>query len=114
MLCRWQHRLKATAEDEAAARKQSLASAEELFIALLEAEEGEGQEDEASPEEAENRMILINLLALHLERKRVLRPARGRPGHHVYGPEKREIKVPRTELDPSKILPLLEDLDGLL
>lgn len=120
VICRWQHRIKTPSDDEAESRRQSLASAEEMFLALAglgESEVEEGATPPAAPPEApesRERSVLLNLLALLLERKRVLKPVRGRPGHFLYGSEKRPVNVPRIDLDPREIVPLVAELDGLL
>lgn len=121
ILCRWRHRVRPRAEGEAEARRQSLASAEELFLALVEAEKGGGDPETGSDEapgvgdeDVSKRRLLLNLLALQLERKRVLKAVRGQPGHFLYGSEKRPVSIPLVELDPREIAPLLIELDGLL
>jgi hypothetical protein len=116
VLCRWRHRLRPAAKSEAEARRQTLATAEELFLALLEpAPANDAAEDPgAEARAARERAILLHLLALMLERKRVLKPVRGRPQCYLLGPEKRVIEVARVELDPREIAPLVAELEGLL
>ena len=115
ILCRWRHRLRPVASDDAEARRQSLASAEELFFALVGEETTEAEGALPGGDRAErDRAILLNLLALMLERKRVLKAIRGQPGNFLYGPEKKVVRVLPVELDPLEIAPLVAELEGLL
>ncbi|MFP4283328.1 MAG: hypothetical protein ACLFU2_11950 [Opitutales bacterium] len=127
LLCRWRHRVRERDDAEGDARRRSLATAEELFLALLEAggekpAEGADEAAEVGNEEAvgesarppRERLIFLNLLALMLERRRVLKPIGRRPGLYRYMPEKRELRVPLVELDPAEVVPFIEELDALL
>ena len=86
-------------------------SAEELFLSLAATIAEEGG---AGDQPREEPLILLNLLALMLERKRVLRAVPEHPERYWHGREKQLVVVPRTDLSPERILPLVAELDALL
>lgn len=114
LLCRWRHRVRSVALSDSEARRQSVASAEEMFLAMVDAQTSDQAPVDPSVEHAQDPAVLLNLLALLLERKRVLKPVAGRLGRYYYGSEKRIIEVLRVDLEPLKIVPLLEELEALL
>ncbi len=104
VLGRW-HR-KAEDESEAAKRRLSLASAEEVFLALNQEPGGAGEEKD----------LLLQLLALLLERKRLLRP-QGKPAdgklRYLHPRLQQEFFVPHQELTPELVSSLREQLHHL-
>lgn len=101
VLGRW-HR-KAEDESESAKRRTSLASAEEVFLALIQESGGAGEEKD----------LLLQLLALLLERKRLLRP-QGKPVEgklrYLHPRLQQEFSVPHQELTPELVSSLREQL----
>ncbi len=114
LLCRWRHRVRELDESDAAARRQSLASAEEMFNSLLEGMPKDTGVEGAVAARSREQLVLLNLLVLVLERRRVLKAVGGGAGNFWHVREKRPVRVPRVELDPAEIAPLLVELDGLL
>lgn len=104
VLGRWTR--KAEDESDAARRKQALASAEEVFLALIQEPGGAG----------EDKNLLLQLLALLLERKRILRP-QGRPvdgrQRYLHSRLQQEFAVPYQELIPERLPALREQLHHL-
>lgn len=104
---RWTREVKERDEEEKEARKQMLASTEELFLSLFSGEE------EVSPEKA----LLQQVLALMLERRRVLR-AEGRPSNgkqkYLHVRTKEVYVVPDQELDPVEVMRIQEQLSMLV
>ncbi len=104
VLGRWSRK----AEDESAAAKRrgALASAEEVFLALIQEPGGAGLDKD----------LLLQLLALMIERKRILRP-QGRPAggrQRYWHPRLRqEFSVPHQELTPERVATLREQLHHL-
>ncbi len=107
ILGRWTREVKERDEEEKEARKQMLASTEELFLSLFAGEE------EVGPEKA----LLQQVLALMLERKRVIR-AVGRPSNgkqeYLHIRTKEVYAVPDRELDPVEMLKIQEQLNTLV
>lgn len=108
VLGRWGRVLKAPGEKRESGRER-LASAEEFFLSLY-TEGGAAAEDEAE--------ALKQMLALFLERKRVLRPLgpRQKTGFQRYRHVRRkeEYAVPVAELSPDTILRIRETLGEIL
>lgn len=100
-------------EAEREVAREAVATADELLEQLMSEEEGD--ED---AQRAEAREVLCFLLALHLERKRVLRPVGrvGKDGVQVYRhPKKdREYRVPSVELRAELIRQIEDQLDFML
>ncbi len=108
ILGRWRREVKAPNEEAKEARRQLMATTEELFLSLFEESDPEGEQDRA---------VLKQLLALMLERKRVLR----RTGPMVDGVQRyrhpkqeREYDVPMDDLDPEKLTRVQEQLQLLV
>lgn len=93
-------------EDAAALRRQALASAEEMFLALAQESGGAGPDKE----------MLMQFLALQLERKRVLRPV-GRPidgrQRYVHTKTQQEFTVAQAELSAEGVAALQKQLHHL-
>ena len=106
LVCRWNRTVRERIDDEAEARKHTLATAEEIFVSLYDTDVADGPIDP-------DKDALKHLLALMLERKRLLRPAPGRPGIMVLGKDKREFLVPAVELTPHRLISLQEQLQAL-
>lgn len=103
LLCCWQSTVKGRETSAAAERQAALESAEASFLALFEEEEGELAE---SLRAARERLTFI--LALQLERKKILRPL-GK-GRYRHVSSKREFTVPQLELTPDLVRGLREDV----
>lgn len=110
VLGRWQRVVKDRGEEQREAREQTLATAEDLFFSLFEMEDGE-------PETVAEREALKQVLALMLERKRILR-SQGRVTNgvqnYLHVRSKRTVDVPMHELEPEQILSLQDKLEGLV
>ena len=104
VLGRWLR--KAGDESDSTKRRQALASAEEVFLAFQQEPGGAGPDKD----------LLLQLLALMLERKRILRP-QGRPveGRQQYWHPRlqQEFSVPHQALTPEILGPLREQLHHL-
>jgi len=111
VLGRWRREVKAP-EDEASGneQKRKLQSAEELFLSLFEAPPQEAADDTAD--------ALKHVLALLLERKRVLRaePPRQAEGAQTYRHVKRKetYEVPVVSLSPERMLKIQDTLGDLV
>lgn len=107
ILGRWQREVKPKGEGEREARKQTLASAEELFISLYAAEDSGMVVDE--------RDALKQMLALMLERKRVLRPLSqsGETRDYLHVRTRENFNVPFRDIEPGLLLRVREILHSL-
>ncbi len=116
LLGRWTRVVKSDAEAAAAARRLTIQSAEELFLSLFTNPSEAGGEVTAA--ERDYRDALKHLLALLLERKRLLRPIgpRARTGNQTYlhVREKRELAVPILSLSPEILLQVQDVLGELV
>jgi len=112
VLCRWERIVKEKDEEAASQKKQALATAEELFLALC----GQAGEEDGNPGEADREEVLTlkYLLALMLERKRLLKGIPGKTGLFVHVPTKQEFKVEAIELDAEKLQKVMVQLQGLV
>ncbi|MBO7520901.1 MAG: hypothetical protein J6T16_01500 [Opitutales bacterium] len=94
-------------EDERQARRMAIAGSEDFFISLY--------DDEAV--EVEQKDVLKQMLALLLERRRILR-AKGRPEGgfqlYVHSSSKREFLVPQKELNEELISSIQTQIDAFL
>ena len=72
LLCRWSQVVKPR-ESQAAERRAAIQSAEDMFLSL----EDEDEDDAGDATSDPDRALLRYLLAIVLERKRILRPVRG-------------------------------------
>jgi len=97
---------KAEDETESARRRSALASAEEVFLALMQEPGGAG----------EDKNLLLQLLALLLERKRILRP-QGKPAggrrRYLHPRLQQEFSVPAGDLTPERLVTIREQLHHL-
>ncbi|MDX2108943.1 MAG: hypothetical protein SFY80_01750 [Verrucomicrobiota bacterium] len=127
ILCLWTRVVKKPAESDAEARRQALMGAEELFLAMT----GAGDESElelveqpASPDAATTSPgaqdpTFLGLIALMLERKRVLRQiptAETGKLCYLHARSKKTITIDRPDLSMERIIalgPRLEQLLGL-
>jgi len=93
-------------EDELARKRQALASAEEVFLALAQEAGGAGPEKET----------LLQMLALLLERKRLLRPL-GRPAggiqRYLHPRLQQEFSIAQHDLTAERVVQLQEQLHHL-
>lgn len=126
VICWWMHKVRAP-DEEGANRRQAMQSAEELFLALYpgQPEEAAPADDPHSEAEAaeevpqleideEGRAALRYLLALLLERKRVLKPlsgvaARGET-HYRHPKLERTFVVAHVDLTPEQVSRILDPL----
>lgn len=96
LLGRWNREVKERGEEEQAQRAQLLASREELFLSLY--------EQDADP--TGDRAILKHILAMLLERRRILKQA-GPPENgmipYVHAATKQTYAVPAIDLQPDHI-----------
>ncbi|MBR4597166.1 MAG: hypothetical protein IKO42_02085, partial [Opitutales bacterium] len=94
-------------EDERQARRMAIAGSEDFFISLY----------DGDAVEVEQKDVLKQMLALLLERKRVLR-AKGRPQNGVqlyaHPRTKREFLVPQKELNEELINNIQTQIDAFL
>lgn len=95
-------------EDEREARRIALAGSEDFFISLF---------DEASNVVADELDAVKQILALLLERKRILKPL-GRPiggvQRYVHIASKREFRVPQRELEAEVVVKVQNQIGSLL
>lgn len=107
LLGRWTRMMKAPEEERREARKQALATGEEMFLGLY--------ASEAPPSEEQD--TLKQLLALMLERKRVLR-ALGKPAAdtqiYLHVKSREEFSVPMRRLEPAQVMQIQAQLDALV
>ena len=111
LLGRWERIVKREGEEERAAQRQAMATAEGLFLALFENEDGVGAQDVIVTD------ALKQVLALMLERKRILkRKGSLSEGKQCYRYVKtgQELEVPMDDIDPSTLVTIQEQLDGLV
>ena len=106
---RWERVVSENPEaDERAARRMALASSEDFFVSLFDAD---------SPVETDEVDVVKQMLALLLERKRILRPL-GRPSRgiqkYVQVSTKREFEVPQKSLDENLILKIQNQLGSII
>lgn len=108
VLGRWGREVKPRSEEEREARANALATTEELFLSLF-------QQD--SPELADDRELFKQVLALMLERKRILR-SQGRPVDgvqtYLHVRSKEIYPVQATDPDPSALMRIQEELNMLV
>ncbi|MEM8550343.1 MAG: hypothetical protein AAGF10_06085 [Verrucomicrobiota bacterium] len=108
VLGRWRREVKTPDEEAKEARAQLMATTEELFLSLFENEEEAGQSERAT---------LKQLLALMLERKRLLkRVGPTKEGMQVYVRPKHEEEyhVAMEEMAPERLLAVQEQLKLLV
>ena len=107
ILGKWTHIVKDTFQEEKDAQKQTLSTCEELFLSLF-AEE---------TEDSKEKDILKQLLALMLERKRILK-ARGNPVDgiqaYMHMPTREMYEVTLQKLGPDEIAAIESQLEGVL
>ena len=109
ILGKWEREVSANPEaDERAARRMALAGSEDFFLSLF---------DESSQIDADEKDVIKQMLALLLERKRIIRPV-GRPSggiqKYVHCSTKRILEVPQNELDESLVMNIKSQLDYLI
>lgn len=106
LLGKWTREVKERGEEEQAQRAQLLASREELFLSLYEQEE----------DPTGDRAVLKHILAMLLERKRILRQA-GPPEKgmtpYLHAATKQVYQVPAIDLQPDHIRQVGGSLDLL-
>lgn len=106
---RWERVVSENPEaDERAARKMALASSEDFFVSLF---------DEGSAVETDEVEVVKQMLALLLERKRILRP-QGRASKgvqkYVQVSTKREFSVPQKNLNEELIVKIQNQLGSII
>lgn len=106
---RWERVVSANPEeDERNARRMALSSSEDFFVSLF---------DEDSTVETEEADVVKQILALLLERKRILRP-RGRAikgvQKYVQSSTGREFSVPQKDLDESLVVKIQSQLGSII
>jgi len=114
LICRWTQRIRASEDAEAEARRQSMLTAEEMFLSLYE-DPADGADDSGAAADgavAQTRDLMKAVLALMLERKRVLRSLRG--GRVLHVRSKREYTVPEVEITPENIISIEAELGAIV
>lgn len=105
---RWVRVVKSPDEDSVSAR-ETMASAEDFFLSLYESEQAEGKETSD---------MLKHLLALMLERKRVLRALGERQTsgeqNYLHVKTKREFKVPIVDLSAELMLKIEDTIGDII
>ncbi|WP_309381684.1 hypothetical protein [Cerasicoccus frondis] len=108
VLGRWGREVKPRGEEEKEARAHALATSEELFLSMFEAD---------GAEVAEDRELFKQVLALLLERKRILR-SKGRPENgvqtYLHVRSKQEYAVQSSDPDPMALVRIQEELNALV
>lgn len=108
VLGRWGREVKPRGEEEREARANALATTEELFLSLFK---------EDSPEMADDRELFKQVLALMLERKRILR-SQGRPEKgvqtYLHVRSKETYQVQSSDPDPAALIRIQEELNLLV
>lgn len=110
ILGRWTRVVKSRGEEEREAREQQMATAEDIFFSLFNVADG----DEETVSERET---LKQVLALMLERKRILRSqGKVKDGyqHYLHVKTKRELSVSMHELTVDQLISLQEKLEALV
>lgn len=106
LLGRWQRVVKPRGDEEKEAREQELLTVEEMFLSLME-----------NPAPDADTANLQQILALMLERKRILRPngpvQHGRQ-RYIHTKTKRELEVPMHEVTPEQVISLQQQIAQLL
>jgi hypothetical protein len=110
LLCRWSQLVRTPDTTTAASRRQQLQSAEEMFLSLCAADSA-GSDDPPPPLPAEA-ALLRHLLALQLERRRVLRGVG--PGLYLHVRLRQTFPAPAVELTPAALLAVQEQLGVLV
>lgn len=123
LLCRWQRKLRPVAHSDAEARRQALLSAEELFFALhgdagVELPDVQAQQapDPAADDTESRRTLFKYMLALLLERKRVLRLLPGSStaqSQYLHVKTKRTFAVDTVPLGPETLIRLAPQIEQL-
>lgn len=109
LIGRWEREVSDSPEaDERAARRMSLASSEDFFISLF---------DETVSVELAESDVIKQMLALLLERKRVIR-AQGRAAggfqKYIHVATKREFLVPQKNIDENLIFKIQNQLGNII
>ena len=109
ILGKWEREVSANPEaDERAARRMALAGSEDFFLSLF---------DDSSQIDADETDVIQQILALLLERKRILKPV-GRPSggvqKYVHCSTKNLLDVPQKELDADLVMKIKSQLDYLI
>ncbi len=106
---RWERVVSANPdEDEKMARKMSLASSEDFFLSLF---------DETSSVQTDESDVVKQMLALLLERKRILRPqgrVSGGVQKYLHVATKRIFEVPQKNLDEELIVKIQSQLGSII
>jgi hypothetical protein len=108
ILCRWKWTVKPRDAKAREDQKQNALQGEELFAALC-AEAA--PEEVATPEALAERETLRHLLALALQRRRILKADPARPGYYIHAQTKEAFHAPEpATLDPAVIRKAAEGL----
>ncbi len=108
ILLGWWEQVMKNYDNEAEAKRQAILSSEELFLSLYE-------EKENAAEEAD---VLKYLLALMLERKRILKPidkvAEGHTQRYLHTRTKKEFSVPFVDIMTKSAQGVMDQLKGVI
>tara|TARA_B100001248_G_scaffold241598_1_gene208417 strand:+ start:86631 stop:87137 length:507 start_codon:yes stop_codon:yes gene_type:complete len=109
ILGKWNRTVKSQVDEEKEAQKRQTATFEELFLSLF--EEDTHTEAARAQEDVD---LLKQILALQLERKRILKRLSTSPKatelHYIHPKTKAEFTFPRQDLSPEKLIILQEQL----
>lgn len=112
VLGKWTRIVKSQVDEEKEAQKRQTATFEELFLSLF--EEGTITQEERPQEDID---LLKQILALQLERKRILRrlntSTKATQLHYLHPKSKQEFTFPKQALSPEKLIILQEQLQTL-
>lgn len=120
LLARWTRIVKDREDDEQReSQKQTLGNAEEFFLSLYDDLANDTEESITANTASATKNILKQLLALMLERKRILRRLKNRNKEtdiiaYLHVPSKREYQVPQATLDLEEIAKIQEQLTVLI
>lgn len=106
ILGRWTRIVKEKSEEEKEAKQQTLKSAEDIFIALFD-----------DPTYDDEKETLKQILALFLERKRIikrLKPTDPNTSTYFHKQSSRNFVVPNSPIEPSQLLKIQEQLQSLV
>lgn len=108
ILARWTRVIKEPDEELKEAKKQTIQSAEDIFLSLF---------DEENSTDCQERDILKQFIALMLERKRILKRLNTKEKEvqeYLHSSTQRTFKVPMHPLEPQQILTIQEQLQNLI
>lgn len=115
LVCRWSRVFKVRVDEEADARRQAAETAESMFLSMarevgLEEEMTEDGEERSR----EDRVVLLHILTLMLERRRILKSVRGSTHRFRHVVSGKEFEVEDVHLRPEQLLAAVTELEAVL